>query len=215
MDGVPIVIPVRRDSARLPRKALQVVGNCTLLERAIRTCQAVSPGVWVYSNCPDVLALSHLCGAKPRGRPESLSRADTCVWDTLRALLRSEPWLATREMIVMAQVTAPLMSSADIAGVIEAVDAGARMATCSVSRESWHAVPIGMSWAWEKRQTVELAGSCWAIRVSHLMSGAPIDCADTLVPAAVNFPLDIDTPDDLEAARILLAEPPVPLPQVE
>ena len=203
---ITAIIPARGGSKGIPRKNLQTINGETLLARCIRTCKRAVDDVLVSTDDDEIAeeALRHR--SRLRWRPEHLSRDDSVTWDAVRHALPA----TEADTIVVAQCTAPLLTSGDILRCID------RLETCDVSiacheSHAWLIDGGGKPINWTRppklRQDMEpqyvFSGSVWAFRREYLdrpeMSGNI-----GIVVSENPQRLDIDTEGDLRLAEFLL-----------
>lgn len=203
---ITAIIPARGGSKGIPRKNLQTINGETLLARCIRTCKAVVEDVLVSTDDDEIAeeALRHR--ARLRWRPDYLSQDDSVTWDAVRHAIPA----TDAEAIVLAQCTAPLMTSGDVGRCLD------RLATCdmAVACHRTHAMlldsdgkPVNWTLPPKLRQDMEpqyvFSGSVWVFRRAYLdqpeMSGN-IGVVESENPMR----LDIDTEADLRLAEFVL-----------
>jgi YrbI family 3-deoxy-D-manno-octulosonate 8-phosphate phosphatase len=122
---VVVVIPARGGSKGIPRKNLRHVGGLPLVGRAIQTAKAAGSvgAVFVSTDDAEIAAAAARYGAEVIERPAELGADDT---SSEAVLLHALDVMATRgvepELTAFVQCTAPLITSADIDGVVAALD---------------------------------------------------------------------------------------------
>jgi N-acylneuraminate cytidylyltransferase len=123
---VAVIIPARGGSKGIPRKNLRYVGGVPLVGRAIQTAKAASSvgAVFVSTDDTEIAAAAKTYGAEVIERPSELGADDT---SSEAVLLHALDVMAARgeepELTAFVQCTAPLITSADIDGVVTALDA--------------------------------------------------------------------------------------------
>lgn len=216
-----VLIPARGGSKGIPRKNLQRVAGVSLLERAIKTCQRaklVNGGVYVSTEDPEIASVASNCEASVINRWEGLATDETSSLDViLRALPLVQP---IPDVLVWVQCTAPLLSAADINGTIRTLCD--RHADTAVAIAPFHGFVVGedldgdlhgIGWDMhaplKRRQDLPpryvLAGSVWCLNVRSFLRRRTVYGAIT-VGYHVQDWIDIDTPDDLHLADLILRD---------
>jgi CMP-N,N'-diacetyllegionaminic acid synthase len=223
---VVALVPARGGSKGIPEKNLQELGGASLLARAIATArEARGIDVCVVStDCDPIEVEASRLGTVVHHRPEALATDDSLVEDTIRDVIG---WF-TREFgvcplqLVLLQPTSPFRLAADVERCVDELGRGADSAA-TVTEASLHphrAFVVGQDGLapfipgvnpWLPRQALsppalELTGGVYAFWVDRLPpypSGVLFGRIGT-VPVPRERALDIDSPIDLELARLLL-----------
>jgi N-acylneuraminate cytidylyltransferase len=223
MSRVIVVIPARGGSKGIPRKNLAPFGKGTLLSRAVATVQAAGFEAWVSTEDAGIKSAAVDCGARVIDRPAELATDGATTDDVLIHAAYSLWAIGEQDLIVCIVCTAPFLEPDDIRGAVNAYQEGPRpgceMAVRTFSKFLWRYageqhtlqmvnLPFGirpMRQDWPEIQCVETG-------LVHVVSGADLVRAGTRVITPVRpyyIPeersLDIDSPEDLEYARWLLA----------
>jgi YrbI family 3-deoxy-D-manno-octulosonate 8-phosphate phosphatase len=230
-----IVIPARGGSKGIPQKNLQPVQDRSLITRAVTAALAANVGRVVVTTDNDAIAAqARAAGAEIIERPASLS-GDTAstesallhVLDTLEARGETLP-----DLLVLVQCTSPFVTAQDIAGTLGRMDeTGADTAHSVVQshgflwRQSGNGAAEGINHDKSSRPRRQdrdpeylETGGVYAMRLPGFRTARHRFFGKTvLYPVSPLRALEIDTPDDLVAARLLapLASqdiPPLPDP---
>jgi CMP-N-acetylneuraminic acid synthetase len=211
------LIPARGGSKGVPLKNMQTIGSEPLIARAIRTCYASHrlDAVYVSTDNRQIGIAARQRSAEVLWRPPVL--ADDAA-STVDVLLDAVPLLPPEtKILVLVQCTAPLMTADDIDGTIRRlVDTGADMAVAVANCHDWlcrvrgDGRLEGMGWEFSRgtcrRQDMPpqfaLAGSVWAIDLERFVERGTLYTSNC-VGYEVERKLDIDTPADLEMARLI------------
>lgn len=215
------VIPARGGSKGIPRKNLRTVGGMSLLGRAIATClraQSVSE-VYVSTEDQEIAETAAAWRASVIQRPWRLAADEASSCDVLlHALGQIEPQPA---ILAFVQCTAPLLKTADVDGCVERLrctKADVAIAAAEfhgfILRESYHGRVRGVGWELtdgpKRRQDLPaqwvIAGSVWAIDVARFLQRRTI-YSENCVVYPICEKLDIDGPEDLRLAEVLLRLP--------
>jgi CMP-N-acetylneuraminic acid synthetase len=213
------IIPARGGSKGIPRKNLQLCGDVTLLERAIRTCQQSSLLTRVFVSTEDTEIKRHAtdCGATVIDRADDLA---TCHSTTADVLLHAIQTVPISSMVTcLVQCTAPLLTPDDIDGTIGRLletDADVSIA-CAEShdflvrpgfdgrlRGVGYELPAGLPRRQDLPRTLVIAGSVWAFNTERFLSSKSL-YTENSVAYEVARRLDIDSPSDLSLAGRLLS----------
>jgi N-acylneuraminate cytidylyltransferase len=202
----------------VPRKNLRQIGGVSLIQRAVGTCLAseVVAEVYVSTEDQEIAQVASFAGATVIQRPWHLATDEASTHDVL---IHALDWIDPEPSILAwVQCTAPLLLPAEIDGcVCRLLETEADVAIAAVEfhgavmRETLAGRVCGVGWDLEepvkRRQDQprqwQVAGSVWAMDVQrlrkrdHAYSG---NCVVYPVPRMV----DVDSPDDLRLAEILL-----------
>jgi len=227
-DVIPfVIIPARGGSRGVPRKNLQRVGGCTLLERAIWTAASALRLKHVFVSTEDAEIAEHArrAGARVIDRPADLA-ADDVTSEAVMAHAIAE-WLknagvidACPTHIVLVQCTAPLLYPEDIERCIAAASDGVHDAAFTACR--WHgkawkdvggmAMPLNHNHRvarqprqYDHTQYLE-AGSVYATSLQGFeQSGSRFGMAAAIVEIEAQRVFEIDDAWQLEMARRMVA----------
>ncbi len=218
---VAALIPARGGSKGIPRKNLERVGGQTLIGRAVRTCLvSVASEVYVSTEDAEIAAETRAAGGAVIDRPAELATDETSTVDVLLHALQAMPQVP--DVLVWLQCTAPLMSALDIDGCVRRlIETGA--ATC-VAATPFHGFVLadsqdgrvkGVTWDSlrppPRRQDLprywQVAGSVWAFVVQTFLRTHQVYGPDCVVCPVFGPVMDVDLPQDLALARLLIAEP--------
>ncbi len=212
------VIPARGGSKGIPGKNLAIVGQWSLVERAVR-CARMSRAIdlcIVSSDDPEILREADRCGAVALERPPHLALDSTTTDEAIQHLL-GDPLLFDAEQLIVLQPTSPFRSPGDIDRCSDHLAHGVSAVTvCEVEhpvewtfrRTSDGLLDVPSARIPVRRQGTEsrfrLAGSVYASRVAHLRAGhGLVNSSSFGVVVPSSRALDIDEPIDLEIARAL------------
>ena len=158
MTSVLAVIPARGGSKGVPGKNVAAVGGLPLVTRAVRAALASERigRVAVSTDDPAIAAAATQAGAVLIRRPQELAGDDATSESALIHALDVLGCGADPDIVVMIQATSPFITSAELDGLVEAIDGGADSA--------FTAAPFhGFIW----RNASDAAG------VNHDQSGRP------------------------------------------
>lgn len=223
-ERVVSVIPARGGSKGVPRKNVREVGGKPLLAWSVETAleTAAIDRVIVSTDSDDIAHVSRDVGAEVFERPERLATDDAVIIDTLRELTdRLREAGEQAEYMVMLEPTCPFRSPEDVGKALELLisedlDSVASFTDAELNPyRAWQIeddepTPVidGVD-PWQSRQslpdTYQLNGGVYAFAIDALPSeGSSMlfgDCGAITMPQARS--VDIDTPLDLEFARLL------------
>jgi N-acylneuraminate cytidylyltransferase len=208
------IIPARGGSKGVPRKNLATVGGRPLIERAVATAGAVFDAVIVSTDDPDIGAVAADAGALVHERRRALAGDDVTseavLVDVLEGLDELPPWFG------FMQATSPFTTIDTLARIVE------RMSECDTcfTATRFHdrlLGPIGdsmrgvngpvLSAPPPRQQRPEQwreTGAAYGIGTDGFLAyRARLFGTIQPVPVGPWPSLDIDTPEDLEAARAL------------
>ena len=218
-----VVIPARAGSKGVPRKNLQRVGGRTLVRRAVEAARAASTArlVVVTTDGDAIAREAEAAGADVVRRPTDLAgdlaTSESAVLHAL-GILDERGSLAEVSQVVLVQATSPFLEPGDIDGVVAAVASGADCALTATSHHGflWTADGAGPGLAGinhdsghrarrQDRPTEWLeTGGAYAmtlegfLRTRHRFFG---HIEHWPVPPVRS--MEIDTPEDLQAAQAL------------
>ena len=222
-----VAIFARGGSKGIPGKNLATVGGETLIARAIRHGFEVGAAeVFVSTDSPDIADEATRCGASvPFLRPEELSAdssAEWLAWRHMATYLAGQYPLAFARMLIL-PATAPLRTAEDIQGVTDMIGSGDWDVVVTMSKAHRHprfnVVRMNSNHSVEvydsdkspvtRRQDVEavydLTTVAYGVNVDFLLASNSLwdgRVGGWVVPQ--DRALDIDTPFDLEVARLLV-----------
>ena len=215
---VAALIPARGGSKGIPRKNLERVGGQTLIGRAVRTCLvSVASEVYVSTEDAEIAAETRAAGGAVIDRPAELATDETSTVDVLLHALQAMPQVP--DVLVWLQCTAPLMSALDIDGCVRRLIETGRPRAWQrhlFTASSWPTVrtdgsgrDVGPLRPPPRRQDLPLlasgrigVGVCGPDLPSHASS-----MVRTVVCPVFGPVMDVDLPQDLALARLLIAEP--------
>lgn len=117
-----VIIPVRGGSKGIPGKNLRIVRNSTLLERAVRIALEVSPNVVVSSDSSEILEVASSLGCEACHRPSSLATDIASSESALEHVLIEHFSESERpDITVFVQATSPFMDPNSIRRAVEKV----------------------------------------------------------------------------------------------
>jgi CMP-N,N'-diacetyllegionaminic acid synthase len=198
-----------------------VLGGVSLVGRAVRLAQrvAVIDEVVVSSDDDDVLQEAQSHGATADRRLPQLAQDDTPTLDVVRDFLRRH---SAVDVIVLLQPTSPLRIAADVTACVSRLGEAVSVVTVTPVEhppewifavgEDGRLQPFG---GWDalvgRRQDAptrfRLNGAVYAVKADHVRTGGGLVDRQTLaVVMPAERSLDIDTPLDLEVARLLLEQ---------
>lgn len=214
------VIPARAGSIGLPAKHLRHIGGQPMIEHTVRAALAARSvtRVIVSTNDPAVARAARLAGAEvPFKRPAALATTDA---PTVQAIQHAVAWAEadgmTVDLVVTLQPTSPLRSAAEIDAAVALLRDGRVRSAVSVARLG---LPISVVGALDgpsfvraataerdtrrqaSRPAVRLTGGIYVTRRSLLAEDRLIDDRPAALVVAQSSGIDVDTMDDLRAAR--------------
>jgi N,N'-diacetyllegionaminate synthase len=209
-----VVIPARGGSKRLPGKNLQLVGGVSLIGHAVMSgfdfvehAGLDGASVIVDTDAPDIAAEARLWGAQvPFLRDARLAQDGTSTVDSVVALL-DRLGAPNETPVILLQPTSPLRTAGDIAECWAVFDPRKRPSVVSVSRVT-AGVPIRtggdqIEQIGGELSLLEISGSVYICTAGFLRERRAFTLPGET--AVVELPpersVDIDTLDDLEAAR--------------
>lgn len=211
------MIPARMGSQRLKQKNLREIGGVPLIVRAIRKCQAagVFDEIWVNSEHDAFGALAEAEGAHFHRRPEQLANHIATSEQFVQEFFEAHPC----ERVFQVHSIAPLLSAADTAAFVRAMEAGGFDVMLSCVHEqiecAYRDQPVNFTFA-EKTNSQELdpiQRITWSItgwRRSTYLAAATAGHTATYAGKVGFYPIDrlgghiIKTEEDLQFAEALL-----------
>ena len=227
-EHVLFFIPARGGSKGLPDKNLQILGNHTLLERCIQTCektQSKMPGgglIVVSTNDEKIAQLAEKQGAKVHWRPQEISGDNSTTEQALEHYLRNNRNLDSGEyrfdLISMLQCTSPFTRSSELVAGFDLVRKGFSSAFIGIENHYWlyrtdeqgGLVPDGHDLKFRpSRQLVspryhETGAAYFFTEIGFLESRFRLNGRVGCVVSDVYGSVDIDEEHDLIQARALL-----------
>lgn len=221
-------IPSRSGSKRLPHKNLLQIDGVSLVSRAVRCAMEADCEVVLSTDLEhheDVVRVQCGSGFRVHHRPPQLSNDTAQIEDAISHwMLRCEAPMANKDVIVLLQPTSPFRTVKSVTDCIELVEEGCDSAitvTNDVRRgvfsgrkrsldDGTDTVIFDRPIAWRPRsqdlKTISVeAGSVYAFTAQHFRKeqcrmGGRMGCVEVSELEA----WEIDTMQDLEAARLLL-----------
>ena len=228
------IIPARAGSKGIPNKNLMKVGSKTLIEHAIYAGQnsELLDDLVITSDHPDILATGTAFGVNVRKRPGYMATDESpvveCLQDavTFMEQLKGNPF--QYDNIILLQVTSPIRTGADIDNVIEIMNKHPEIegvvSVCAsgvnhpshqyyLDQETTETLcllePYDHIGEKERRQAVQdtytRSGALYTARRKCLMEQSKmiVDIkASYIMPK--KYWCNIDDPDDLDVARIIV-----------
>ena len=217
MADVVTIIPARGGSQGIPRKNLQEVGGKSLIARAVETCLAaeLAGPVFVSTDDAEIAAAAFAAGAHVIHRPAHLATADAITDDTM---IHAAEMLDAR-ILCLVQCTSPTMTPGEIDGTIKALKSSGRplaFAACEddtmavervedVTRGVGFDIRDPVTLRQDRRTRYAILGSVWAMDRESLLARGRMYCENPALHVVDRRRLDIDTPDDLQLARLVLS----------
>lgn len=210
--NVAVLIPARGGSTGLHRKNLQPIGGISLVGRAITTALAVTKKVFVSTEDFEIAGEALKYGAGVVQRPMRLATSEAVAIDVAKHALATESALAEADVVCQVQCTAPLMTADDIRRTADA----ALTADLAVAVVPFHGVVVDANGGWlnvmpgdspnrqQRPPQFRLAGSVWAYRPDYLQRQWGSGKVHPVLADNPTF-LDIDTPEDIDLARKIVA----------
>lgn len=213
------LIPARGGSKGIPRKNLQSFGKGNLLTHKIN--QSIEAGineVFVSSDDEEIINVALKSGAKIINRPREFA-SDTASTDQVINHALSELTPGEQDLIVLLQVTSPLLKPESIKKCIEKLDLTSDLScvfTAHLAHPFMWFKENDESDYWEpkhhsrsvrlRRQELGIGGwetgGCYAIKVQSLINQkVRYPHPTSIVPVTFLESLDIDTQEDLVVAR--------------
>lgn len=222
--SVVAIVPARGGSKGIPRKNLQQLGGMPLIEWPIRVALRAArvSRVIVSTDDAEIAMVAGRCGVEVMRRPSSLALDETTTLAVLQQVLADlDAQGRSPEAIVLLEPTSPFRTPEIVDACLEklAVD-GVR--TCITvtqlernpynifsvagdSAERFIRVPEG---GFGRRQEFthlkRLNGCVYAVRSSNIREGRLIQNPIRVVEMRGEDSINIDTPLDLEIARLIL-----------
>lgn len=201
------LIPARGGSQRIARKNLAQVGGHSLLEMTIRQAldSKVLDEVMVSSEDSEIQDASLLWGAQYLNRPSRLAEHDTPTMPVILHALQFIPC----DTLVLLQPTSPLRTAEDIRQALAIFDSTKADAVISVTEAPENLVfSLGHAGrlrpaprAMVENGAIYIADAAALLRGEGFYSGIV-----HAYPMPKDRSLDIDTPQDLEIARLLIGK---------
>ena len=218
MADVVTIIPARGGSQGIPRKNLQAIGGQSLIARAIETCLAaeLAGPVFVSTDDAEIAAAAFDAGAHVIRRPAHLATADAITDDTM---IHAAEMLDAR-ILCLVQCTSPTMTPDEIDGTIRALESSGRplaFAACEddalivervedITRGVGFDIQDPVTLRQDRRTRYAILGSVWAMTRAGLLARGRMYCENPAVHVVARRRVDIDTPEDLEFARLVLGK---------
>jgi CMP-N-acetylneuraminic acid synthetase len=213
------VIPARAGSKGLPGKHLRRLGGDPMIVLTIRAALGARriDRVLVSTDDEAIARVARRAGAEaPFLRPAALARDDT---PTLPVIRHAVAWLEARDVqvdtVVTLQPTSPLRDAAEIDATVALLDRNGVRSAVTVAPLGVASSAVGglvdgrfvggPSMTEARRQAVppavRLTGGVYATRRSLLDEGRLLDDRPAALVVEGPSAIDVDTPDDLAAAR--------------
>jgi CMP-N,N'-diacetyllegionaminic acid synthase len=221
------VIPARGGSKRIPGKNLALLGGKTLLQYSIDAALAsLRVGRTLVSTDDQEIARAGLAGGAevPQMRPDEFARDESPMLGVIRhAISMAEPDRHWVEAVVLLQPTSPFRTAAHVDAAIARYEASGARTLVSVRAATQHPY-----YAWRadnerlmpffSMQQMEIVrqdlppalfetGAIYILNRKDLDAGRFYGASIAPFEMDERASLDIDTPQDLEFARFLLAGP--------
>ena len=213
------LIPARGGSKGIPRKNLATLGDESILARGVRLLnQAGCEQVWVSSDDDEILRVASTTGAGSIVRPHQFSD-DTASTESVILDSIDQLKLKSQDLIVVHQITSPFLSVASVRQCIKKlIDTPSLNSVLVGSVEHSFQWEEGEAGEWDpknhsreyrpRRQELKTiireSGGVYVSRVSAVLQYSSRFPAPTFcIPISFLESLDIDTPEDLEVARII------------
>ena len=201
------LIPARGGSVRCPRKNLAMVGRLSLLGWAIAQAResGVIDEIAVTTDDTQIAAEARNEGAPALIRPARLAQDDTPMAPVIQHALQN----IACDVLVLLQPTSPLRTADDIRGALRLFERCGADAVISVTAAKEDLVfNIGHAGRLRPRgeTTVEANGAIYIGKAEALLRGESF--YDGLLygyPMPKDRSVDIDTPQDLEIARMIIS----------
>jgi len=181
------LIPARAGSKRVPGKNMVDLGGKPLIqwtiEAALASCEF--DAVAVSSEDRDIQNFAYRCGCRLIIRPQYLATDDAT---SLSVVLHAIDWMPRFDAVVLLQPTSPFRTIGNIKEAVQTFGQYANDSLVSV------------------RPDGEVNGAIYITRVKALLAGAPLYDEKSIRFYMGQEPsFDIDTPQDLEYARGMMA----------
>ena len=218
MNNVVTIIPARGGSQGIPRKNLQEIGGKSLIARAVETCLTaeLAGPVFVSTDDAEIAAAAFAAGAHVIHRPAELATCDA----TTDSVLIHAAGLLGSDVLCLVQCTCPTMTPDEIDGTIRALNRGCSPLAIAVTDDdvvllerSTEDVTSGIGFdlqdpvtlRQDRRTRYAILGSVWAMDREALLARGRTYCENPALHVVDRRRLDIDTPDDLQLARLVLS----------
>ncbi|MGJ5640611.1 cytidylyltransferase domain-containing protein [Formosa sp. S-31] len=212
-----VIIPARRDSKRLPKKNVSVLGDAPLVAHSIAYAQShpdLADAVYVTTNDPEVKAIAVAHAAQVVDRPEVLCGDTATTVSALKHVL--ETIACACEYVVVLQPTNPLRPKHLLQEALEIFEEGGYDSLMTVSRnqqkfgtlEGNTFVPYNYALGQRSQDLEPLYyenGLLYISSIENIKKGRLL--GDNHYAMVVDHPfakIDIDTLEDFEYAEFLL-----------
>ncbi len=209
------IIPARGGSKRIPGKALAKVGGTSLLERTVAQALRLARRGWVdhvlvSTEDAAIRRAAIRAGGVVLSRPRRLATDGASTLAVLRHALRALG-LPPGATVVLLQVTSPMRTDADVVACLRRHARGG--VDTVVTATPAHPPPqwmfrdagdrLGRPAARGRQAFLRLNGAVYVASAGYLLRKGFTEgrCAVVRMPA--DRSIDIDTPDDLQIARML------------
>ncbi len=224
------IVPARGGSQRIPRKNLALLGDRTLVRRALDTALQAGcfDAVVLSSDDDEILREADGSAAVAIRRPAELATAESRTFDAVRHVLaRLEQDASRFDAVAVVQATSPFTAPEDLAGAVELLARTGAESVVSIVRVEAVLHPLKLKTLEPDGRLVPYLaddalapsqklpplwirnGSVYLSRREVIERGLMLSDKDTRgyeMPAGRS--LDIDTPRDLAFARFLFEQPP-------
>jgi CMP-N-acetylneuraminic acid synthetase len=223
------IVPARGGSKGVPGKNLAEIGGQSLLARAVACARdtGLFETILVSTDDPAIAAEGERAGAAvPFLRPATLAGDKAAVVDAVRDVLRRQAADGARfDLVALIEPTSPCRTAEIVRAVVAAAEGEGADAALSLSPvpTHFHALKqfvlgeggaVGFAAAGaerivnrqELRPTLIRNGMAYAVRVAALDAGHGILGSRPYAVVVDGEFANIDAPEDLEAARRLIAE---------
>lgn len=222
------IIPARGGSKGVPRKNLREVGGVPLVARAVRVGLAATriDRVIVTTDDEEIADCARAAGSEVIMRPPALAADDTPTLPVLGFVLDrldAAGWRA--DIVVLLEPTSPFRSPAVVDACVAKLDdpqAGSALTVTQLERNPYNIFAVdgdraerfirAPDGAFTRRQQFahlkRVNGCVYAARVGSIRDGRLIVEPVRVVEMSALDSINIDTPIDLELARMIAAWPP-------
>ncbi len=197
------IVPARRGSKGVPRKALRTVGGIPMILRTLRTVEAskTAERLIVSTDCPEIKSFCQLRGYEVLRRPDELGADDVPIMDVARHAVGEIGWTGTAGIF---QPTCPLLEARTVRAVVEEynrrqLDWAITVASDPHIHWGWNPLPHLLT-PRAQRQELDVFCESGAVQLFNVGCDDPREGTIEIPPREA---LDIDTHDDLMLAERL------------
>jgi N-acylneuraminate cytidylyltransferase len=216
------LIPARAGSTRILRKNLSLVGNASLLVRAIDCAHAAELHAVVSTDDNEIAAIAASLGCEVHMRPAALATSTAQIEPAIVHWIRSDPRRTDSVgVIALLQPTSPFRTPATVRACVDAVASGEYDSALTVHVDAHRTVFSGRirghRVVWERpaghrprtqdaRDMAIENGCVYAFSRAHLLSTrSRMGGRERAVIIDDIEGFDVDTPEQLEIARAIAA----------